>query len=117
MIDVFFLLLGLAIAGYWIVAITNKAIPEWPAEKWRVIGHVAAELLTAVLCICAGLAGIIDFPVAAQVRLFATGMASYAVLAAGGYFIFTGQRPLVIVFLLLFLVLVSITIGSIFSSF
>lgn len=85
----------------WGFFIAIGAVPELGSEPWRISFHLAAELVTAVCLIVAGIAIFRSRVWGKRLALFAAGMLAYTVIASPGYFAQQGNWLLVSMFVVL----------------
>ena len=109
LVSLFSLLVGLGMIGQWAFSLARGQVPEIGTEPFRIAFHLAAEFLTALALIAAGLGLLAGAWWGRQVYPVATGMLLYTCIVSPGYFAQKGQWPLVGVFgLLLVLALLSL---------
>jgi hypothetical protein len=101
---------GTAIAGLWAMLIGRHQVPELEAGTPSIKFHVAAELMTAVLLIAAGIGLWIGAGWATTLAAGAIGAALYSCVASPGYYADRGQWALVAMFAVL-AVLLSVALG------
>ena len=97
--------------GQWTVSLVSKQVPEIEEEPIRIAFHIAAEMVTALCLIAAGIGlltspswGVLVFPIA-------LGMLFYTAIVSPGYFAQQGQWIWLGIFLtLIILGIISITL-------
>ena len=114
-VGIFALLVGILMIGQWTVTILKKQVagPEAGMAgrgKVEMAYHWAAEFLTAVLLIIAGMGLLSDAGWGRMTFFIADGMLIYTVINSAGYFAQQGQKPMVIMFAVL-LVLAVVSLG------
>jgi hypothetical protein len=80
------ILVGIAIIGYWVFFLVKKLVPELETEPIRILFHVAAELVTAIVLLAGGWGLLTKSSWGAQVYLVSMGMLLYTVIESPGYF-------------------------------
>jgi hypothetical protein len=101
------IIIGIAIIGQWTVSLIKKQIPG--PEAGSIIGrgsvemrfHYAAELLTAIVLIVAGIGLLIEGAWGSMVYYVGTGMLIYTAINSSGYFAQQHQRSMVGMFAVL----------------
>jgi hypothetical protein len=106
---IFSIAVGLLMIGQWVLSLATKKVPELSTEPRQIAFHLAAEFLTAVALIFAGVALLAQSLVGYPLTLLALGMLLYTLINSPGYFAQQGQWPMVLMFAaLLILALVSL---------
>ena len=82
----------------WGLFLATAQVPELGSEPWRIGFHLAAEGITAVALLAAGMAILRGLPWATWVGLVANGMLVYTSIVSPGYFAQLGQWPFVVMF-------------------
>ena len=108
---IFAIVVGLGMIGMWVASYFTKQIPELESEPIRIRFHLAAEFMTALSLIVAGIGLLTHQGWAVSAYLIAAGMLLYTVIVSPGYFAQKGQWGYVVMFgVILLLVLVSLVI-------
>ena len=94
----FALAIRASIIAWWVVVFATGQVPEMAGAPVQLAFHVAAELLTALLLIRAGVGMLARSRWARDEYLVGLGMLLYTVVSSPGYFAQTGQWPLVGIF-------------------
>ena len=94
----FALAIGGSIMVWWAVVLATGQAPEMAGAPVQLAFHVAAELLTALLLIRAGVGMLARSRWARDEYLVGLGMLLYTVIGSPGYFAQTGQWALVGIF-------------------
>ncbi len=87
----FGLFTGVSIAGMWTMFFLSGKVPEVKTEPVRLAFHLAAEGLTALALVIAGIAILIGAGWGPEVYLIGSGMLLYTVVVSPGYFAQRGQ--------------------------
>lgn len=95
---IFAIVVGIGMIGMWAASYFTKQIPELESEPVRIKFHLAAEFITALSLIAAGIGLLARQGWAVFAYLIATGMLLYTVIASPGYFAQKGQWGYVIMF-------------------
>ena len=85
------LLVGIGMVAQWMASYVRKQIPELASEPVRIWFHIAAEMVTAVCLISAGIALLSNTSWAVQLYLVTLGMLFYTSIVSPGYFAQRGQ--------------------------
>ena len=99
------LLLGTAMLGLWSLILSTGEIPEGRTEFSF---HLVSEFLMALACMGAGILVLIHHRSGWGLALAAHGMVAYSVLNAAGYYAQRGERMLPVVFVILFVISLTI---------
>jgi hypothetical protein len=106
---VFALIVGLSMIGQWAASYFAGQIPELVDEPIRIGFHIAAEMVTAVALLSAGVGLLLQQAWANPLYLIAVGMLFYTAIVSPGYFAQKGQWVWLIIFaVLIILGLISI---------
>lgn len=106
---IFVIIVGLGMIGQWTASALNGQIPELASEPIRIAFHLAAELITALALIAAGIALLTSQSWAITLFLVALGMLFYTCIVSPGYFAQKGQWAWLVMFgLIILLGIVSI---------
>ena len=88
---IFAIIVGLGMIGQWTVAFLGKQIPEVKTEPIRIWFHIAAEMVTALCLIEAGIGLLVQSNWSIHLYLVASGMLFYTAIVSPGYFAQKGQ--------------------------
>ncbi len=99
---IFALAVGLLMIGQWIASLVTGNVPELATAPLEIGFHLAAEILTALALVLAGLAILKKLRWGRTLFLVAGGMALYSIINSPGYFAQRGQWPVVALFGALF---------------
>ena len=80
------LLVGIVMVAQWAVSYVRKQIPELETEPYRIWFHIAAEMVTVLCLIIAGIALLLEASWAVPLYLVAIGMLFYTTNVSPGYF-------------------------------
>jgi len=100
---IFAVIVGLGMIAMWTTSYVTKQIPELESEPIRIKFHLAAEFVTALLLIIAGIGLFTNLKWAVSVYPVALGMLLYTVIVSPGYFAQKGQWGYVVMFGLIFI--------------
>ena len=87
----FALFVGVGMVAQWTVSYVRKHIPELGTEPVRIWFHIAAELITALCLIIAGIGLLLNTSWAVPLYLVSIGMLFYTSVVSPGYFAQRGQ--------------------------
>ena len=87
----FAILVGLGMIGQWGVSYFSRQIPELESEPIRIGFHLAAEMVTAICLLAAGIGIGLGLDWARTAYLLASGMLFYTAIVSPGYFAQKGQ--------------------------
>ena len=87
----FALLIGVGMLVQWTASYVRDQIPELETEPVRIGFHIAAELITALCLITAGIGLLLNTSWAVTLYLVAIGMLFYTSIVSPGYFAQRGQ--------------------------
>ena len=90
-VGIFAIVLGVGMIGQWVVSFIFKQIPELETEPIRIWFHIAAEMITAVMLIIAGVGQLFQSDWSRDLFLVAAGMLFYTAIVSPGYFAQRGQ--------------------------
>lgn len=114
---VYAIVIGVAMIAQWTVTIVKGQVPTPEQDPvagrgfWDMMFHWAAEFLTAMALVVAGVALLADWGWALPLYLVAMGMLLYSLINSPGYFAQLRQWPMVAVFgVMLVLALVSLVL-------
>lgn len=102
---------GILIFAEWVYFLFTAHVPEMDSAPLEIVFHLAAEFMTAMIAVAGGVAILYGKPWAARLYYLASGMLMYAVINSAGYFVHLGDWPLVVMFVLLFLLTV-VSVGK-----
>jgi hypothetical protein len=106
---IFAIVVGIGMIGMWSVSYFTNQIPELETEPVRIKFHLAAEFVTAIVLLAAGISLLTGQHWAIETYLISMGMLFYTVIVSPGYFAQKGQWAYVVMFaVILVLALVSI---------
>lgn len=115
MSGVFALVIGLFMISQWIASLVTGKVPELATAPLEIGFHLAAEILTALALVLAGLAILKKLRWGRTLFLVAGGMALYSIINSPGYFAQRGQWPIVALFGGLFFAAVFALMAAAFS--
>ena len=95
---VFAILVGVGMIGQWAASFIGKQIPELQSEPIRIWFHIAAEMLTAICLILAGIGLFSEKAWSTPLYLISSGMLFYTAIVSPGYFAQKGQWGWLIMF-------------------
>ncbi len=105
----FALVVGVLMLAQWAFFLATGSVPEVRTAPIALGFHLAAEFVTALALIAAGILLLLRKPFGRLLGLVANGMLFYTVIVSPGYFAQRGEWPLVVMFsVLLVLALVSV---------
>jgi len=91
--------LGVAVITMWTIILLTQDIPE---GKTELLFHLISEFIMAILCFTSGIMLIFNHKMAKAVNIMGLGMVIYSVLNASGYYGERGDLPMMLMFLILF---------------
>jgi hypothetical protein len=94
----FSIFLGLMVIGMWLDLLLKGSINEGTTA---ISFHIFAEFIMAVICVVSGIAMIRNKPYGIETNILCMGMVVYSTLNAAGYYGQQGQRPMMIIFLII----------------
>jgi hypothetical protein len=95
---IFSILVGVLMIGQWILSLASRKVPEMVTETRAIGFHLAAEFLTAIFLIIAGIALLAQSLLGYPLALLALGMLVYTSINSAGYFAQRGQWLVVMMF-------------------
>jgi hypothetical protein len=95
---IFALVVGLLMVGQWTASLVTGRVPELATAPLAIAFHLAAEILTALALVLAGLAILKKIRWGRTLFLVAGGMVLYSIINSPGYFAQRGQWPVVALF-------------------
>ncbi len=107
---VYAIFMGISMIGLWAMFYFNGQIPELKTKPIEIGLHLLAELTTAILLMVSGIGMLTEKGWAYSIYMFATGMLVYTMIQSPGYFLQSGDIPIVImfgVFIILAIILVT----------
>lgn len=107
---VFAIIVGLGMIGQWTASFIGQQIPELKTEPVRIRFHLAAEMITALCLIVAGIGLFIKLAWSIPLYLIASGMLFYTAIVSPGYFAQQGKWG----WLLMFGIILVLGIAGIF---
>ena len=91
------IVVGLVMVALWTVLLVTRQVPQLPAGDREIWFHLAAELVTAVLLVAAGVVLLTDAG-ATTLSGVALGALLYTTVASPGYYAARGEWPPVVLF-------------------
>lgn len=91
--------LGISVIAMWLMILNKVAVPEGRTE---LTFHLFSEFLMATICIVGGILLLRKNSLGKPVSSIGLGMVLYSVLNAAGYYGELGNTPMMIMFILLF---------------
>jgi hypothetical protein len=88
---VFSIIVGVGMIVQWALSYFSKQIPELETERIRILFHIAAEMITAIMLISGGVGLLGHTEWGVPVYLLAIGMLLYTAIVSPGYFAQKGQ--------------------------
>jgi hypothetical protein len=113
---IFALVLGLLMVGQWTASLATGQVPELATAPLEIAFHLAAEILTALALVLAGLAILKKIRWGRTLFLVAGGMVIYSIINSPGYFAQRGQWPVVALFGALFFAAVFALMAAAFAN-
>jgi hypothetical protein len=105
----FSIFLGLVVIGMWLNLLMKGSISERPTA----IGfHIFVEFVMAVICLVSGTMMIRNKPYSIETNMLGMGMVVYSTLNAAGNYGQQGQKPMMMIFLLICVLAVFTIIGD-----
>jgi hypothetical protein len=98
---VYFIVIGISVLGMWSMTILTGGIKEGPVE---ISFHLVSEFLMAILLLIGGIGLLRGKTYGKKLFLISNGMLIYSVLNAAGYFGQSGNVPMMIMFLAIFVI-------------
>lgn len=98
---VYSIVVGVSMTAMWIMFYVTGSIPELITEPARILLHITAEIVTAVVLIIAGSGLLTGKTWGYEVYLVATGALLYTMIQSPGYFLHFGQASFVGMFIVL----------------
>ena len=98
------LLMGLGMLGIWVMLLLTGQVPELASEPYRILLHIAAEMLSGMLLLAGGFALWAKKAWAVSLHRFSLGLLLYAAVQAPGYYAQLGQWGPVYMFAVLVLI-------------
>jgi hypothetical protein len=102
--SIYSILVGISMIGLWIMLLSTGQVPELTTEPYRIMAHILAEVVTAVLLLGSGFGLFTQKTWSAKMFLFSQGALFYTLIASPGYYIQLGTIPMVIMFLALLVI-------------
>ena len=103
---VFAIVVGGAMIAQWVLSFATGGVPEVESRPTELAFHLAAEGLTAVLLIVAGVALLRRRPWGRWIYAVASGMLVYTAIVSPGYFLQEGQSAFLGMFAVILLLAV-----------
>ena len=98
------ILVGVSMMGVWVLSYYSRNIPELATKPFEIYFHLAAELITALLLIIAGISLSKRKKWGSQLFLLSMGMLLYTLIQGPGYFLQRHELIFVVIFAILFVV-------------
>ena len=95
------IVVGILMIAQWTFSILSGSVPEFQTEPWRIGFHLAAEFVTAIMLIIAGIAVLRSAAWGRTILLIGLGMVVYSEIVSPGYFAQLGGWPMVGMFMVL----------------
>ncbi len=111
---IFSIAVGVLMIGQWGVSLVKRNVAELSSEPIRIGFHLVAEFLTAAVLVLAGVALLAQSLVGYPLALLGLGMLLYTLINSPGYFAQKGQWPMVMLFVVLF-ILALLSLYELFS--
>lgn len=112
--SIYSIFVGISMIGLWVMLLTTDQVPELALEPYRIMAHILAEVVTAVLLLVSGYGLLTKQIWGLKIFLFAQGALFYTLIASPGYYVQLGFAPMVVMFSVL-LVITLIFIGFVIS--
>lgn len=103
---IFSAVVGLSMIGMWFMFYAVWSIPELAVEPARIMAHIAAELVTAVMLLVGGWGLLANRSWGSKIYFLSTGALLYTMIQSPGYFIHTGDTGFVSMFAVLIVIAV-----------
>jgi len=104
--------IGLSMFGMWSMFWITGNIPELETEPIRIVMHLAAEFVTAVLLIVGGIALLRGWRYGINLFQVSMGMLIYTLIQSPGYFAEQGEFVFVVMFAIFFLIAFMLLVWS-----
>lgn len=98
---IYAIIIGTGMIGQWSVSYATKRIPELQSEPIRIWFHIAAEMVTAIMLVAAGIALLATASWAPKLYFISIGMLFYTAIVSPGYFAQQGNKIWVLIFALI----------------
>lgn len=92
--------IGISVLAMWTMILLTETPPE---GKTELSFHLTSEFLMALLCLVSGLLMIKNKPASRLLNILGLGMVIYSVLNAAGYYGEKNETPMMIMFIVLFI--------------
>jgi len=104
------ILVGVGILGFWISAVATGRVPEIESGGIEIRFHIVAEVVTGLVLITGGLAVVVDGDAPSTVVLSSLGLGtlSYTLIVSPGYYVDRHNKPLVVMFMAIWLLMISV---------
>ena len=106
------IIVGISMLSIWIMLFVTGAIPELETEPLRIIMHMVAEFLTAILLISSGLGLLKQRTWGYNCYLLSTGALIYTLIQSPGYYMELEELLIVIMFAILFIITLTLLLIS-----
>jgi len=101
LVPVFAVFVGVGMLGQRTLLYVSKQIPELETEPIRILFHIAAEAITALVLIGSGIGLLLASPWGTNLFLVGAGMLFYTAITSPGYFAQQGQWGWLVMFTVL----------------
>lgn len=101
--SIFAIFVGFSMLGLWLMLYLRRQIPELTSEPYRILFHIAGEILTALLLIVGGIGLWAGTPWGSWIYLVSIGMLFYTAIVSPGYYAQKGQWAMVGMFGVVFI--------------
>ncbi len=102
--SIYSIFVGISMIGLWVMLLSTGQVPELATEPYRIMAHILAEVVTAVLLLVSGYGLITRRVWSLKMFLFSQGSLFYTLIASPGYYIQLGTAPMVVMFLCLLVI-------------
>jgi hypothetical protein len=92
--------IGISVLAMWTMILLTETPPE---GKTELSFHLTSEFLMALLCLVSGLLMLKNKPASKLLNIMGLGMVIYSVLNAAGYYGEKNETPMMIMFIVLFI--------------
>jgi len=92
--------IGISVIAMWIMILLTETPPE---GKTELSFHLFSEFLMALLCLVSGSLLLREKPISSWLNILGLGMVIYSVLNAAGYYGEKNEIPMMIMFIVLFI--------------
>ncbi|MFW9806622.1 MAG: hypothetical protein ACFFFK_07835, partial [Candidatus Thorarchaeota archaeon] len=85
--SIYSIFVGISMIGLWVMLLTTDQVPELALEPYRIMSHILAEVVTAVLLLVSGYSLLTRKTWGLKLSLFAQGSLLYTLIASPGYYV------------------------------